>query len=234
MNETLHTLSGAYALDALPLEERREFERHMRQCRECAAEVSAFLETTARMAAAVAQPPPPGLKQRVLAEIGQVRQLRPPVAAARARWWRRLSGPVLLAAACALAAAVLGTLLVRTGGELADSGQRSRDMAAVLAAPDARLTSARVGRADARLVYSPSRGQVVLASANLPVLPRSRDYQVWLIGPGGIRSAGIMGEDSYVLAGAVRPADRVGLTVEPAGGSRQPTTRPLAVLPLPA
>ncbi|WP_157245500.1 anti-sigma factor [Nonomuraea typhae] len=234
MNETLHTLSGAYALDALPLEERKEFERHMRRCRECAAEVSAFLETTARMAAAVAQPPPPELKERVLAEVGRVRQLRPPVSAGRAGWWRRPSGPALLAAACVLVAAVLGTLLVRAGGEPADGGRRNRDLAAVLAAPDARLASARVGQAGARLIYSPSRGQIVLASAGLPVLPRSRDYQVWLIGPDGIRSAGIMGEDSYVLAGAVKPADRIGLTVEPAGGSRQPTTRPLAVLPLPA
>ncbi|MFI6299399.1 anti-sigma factor domain-containing protein [Nonomuraea sp. NPDC050790] len=235
MNETLHTLSGAYALDALDLPERKDFERHLRRCQECADEVAGFLEATAELASAAAHPPPAELRQRVLREIRQVRQSPPlvPGVAATRSWWRRLSGPALLAAACVLVAAVLGALLVRTGAELADSDRRAGDMAAVLAAPDARLTSARVGDADARLVYSPSRGQIVLTSANMPALPRSRDYQVWLMGPGGVRPAGLMGRDSYVVAGAVNPADRIGLTVEPAGGSRQPTSPVLAVLPLP-
>jgi hypothetical protein len=34
------------------------------------------------------------------------------------------------------------------------------------------------------------------------------------------------------LASAVKPGDRIGITVEPAGGTKRPTTTPVAVLPV--
>jgi anti-sigma-K factor RskA len=37
-----------------------------------------------------------------------------------------------------------------------------------------------------------------------------------------------------VLTAALRPGDRIGVTVEPAGGTAQPTTPPVAVMTLPA
>jgi hypothetical protein len=36
-----------------------------------------------------------------------------------------------------------------------------------------------------------------------------------------------------VLAGGVAPGDKFGMTVEPAGGTAQPTTTPIVVLTLP-
>ena len=49
--------------------------------------------------------------------------------------------------------------------------------------------------------------------------------------PSGARSAGLMAGPSTVLAAAVVPGDRIGITVEPAGGTSKPTTTPVAVLP---
>jgi hypothetical protein len=49
--------------------------------------------------------------------------------------------------------------------------------------------------------------------------------------PSGARSAGLMARASTLLASAVVPGDRIGITVEPAGGTSEPATTPVAVLP---
>jgi hypothetical protein len=49
----------------------------------------------------------------------------------------------------------------------------------------------------------------------------------------GARSAGLLSGQlgGQLLASGVPPADRIGITVEPAGGKPGPTTTPVAVLP---
>ena len=71
----LHTLAGAYALDALTEIERAGFARHMAECAACATEAAELTETAARMGAATALTPPPGLRGAVLAEISRTRQV---------------------------------------------------------------------------------------------------------------------------------------------------------------
>ena len=70
-----HTLTGAYALDALTRADRARFERHLARCEQCAREVRALAEATAALAAAVAAEPPAELMQRVLAAAARTRQL---------------------------------------------------------------------------------------------------------------------------------------------------------------
>ena len=55
----LHTLTGAFALDALSEREAKEFDRHLSRCPMCAQEVGELRETAARLALAVAEVPPP-------------------------------------------------------------------------------------------------------------------------------------------------------------------------------
>jgi anti-sigma-K factor RskA len=64
-----HSLAGPYALDALEPGERARFERHLRGCAACQAEVRGFAATAASLALAAAVTPPPSLKGRVLADI---------------------------------------------------------------------------------------------------------------------------------------------------------------------
>ncbi|MEU8804871.1 hypothetical protein AB0C35_45630, partial [Spirillospora sp. NPDC048819] len=108
MTDDLHALAGPYALDAIDdAGERRLFEAHLAVCETCAAELREFRATTARLGMAVAEAPPPRLRDRVLADIGHVRQL-PPVPAAsprrtsarpvRPRRWRRAAAAGLAAA----------------------------------------------------------------------------------------------------------------------------------------
>jgi len=78
MNDDLHTLSGAYALNALPEQEQRLFEEHMARCEACLIEVRGLRETAARLGLAAAETPPPALRSRVLGRIAEIRQ-EPPI-----------------------------------------------------------------------------------------------------------------------------------------------------------
>lgn len=73
----LHTLTGAYAVDALPDDERALFEAHLAACPACEQEVQELQATAARLGAISAAGPPSALRAGVLAEIDGVRQERP-------------------------------------------------------------------------------------------------------------------------------------------------------------
>src|SRR5680860_709669 len=75
----IHTLTGAYAVDALPDDEREEIEQHLGVCDACAQEVAELQATASRLGAASYRAPSPGLRERVLVEIDATRQQRPRV-----------------------------------------------------------------------------------------------------------------------------------------------------------
>lgn len=226
---TAHSLAGAYALDALSEIERRGFESHMDECETCSQEVRGLQETAARLAVAAAQPPPPGLRDRVLAEAAQVRQLPPRVGTFRVprRWL-----PMLLtgaAAACLAVAVALGVGLLRTQDEL-DSTRAMND---VLTAPDARsVTQPVASGGHGTVVASRAQGRAVIMMSGLRPLPPSRVYELWFMKPGTARPAGLWSRDSTPLLLDLGDAASIGLTVEPAGGSKTPTTRPIFNVPL--
>ncbi|TYK46071.1 anti-sigma factor [Actinomadura decatromicini] len=278
MTEDLHALTGAYAVDAIDDPgERARFEAHLAGCEPCAAELREFQATAARLGMAVAEPPPPELRARVLATIRNVPQTPPapadhpgpgraspaqaggavpgrvapfpaggaagrvpgrradPRPRPRPRRWRRAVAAGLAAAACLVTAASV-TQVVRERQRVERAEAAYRDVASVLSAPDARAATGRAaGGGTVTVVASAARGRAVVASSGLRPLPPSRTYQLWLIGVDGPRSAGLLPADRSrpVVAGNWRPTDRVGLTVEPAGGSAQPTSTPLVLL-LPA
>ncbi|SED45805.1 Anti-sigma-K factor RskA [Amycolatopsis tolypomycina] len=217
MTAELHTLTGAYALDAVSDVDRAEFERHLGRCAACRQEVAELRATGARLAVAAAVDPPPSLKPLVLADVARTRQLPPKVPVtrrlSRAKTWQ-LRVSLFGAAAAAVVAVVLG--VARTPAPVDP----------VLGAPDAAAIEG-TGQGHATLVVSRSRHQAVLLASDLPALDAGHVYQVWLIGPGGARSAGLMtAEPSQRMLVADLPpdVDRIGITVEPAGGSPGPTT----------
>lgn len=67
MTDDIHALSGAHALDALSEHERVAFEEHLEQCAPCRVEVRDFRAVGADLAGLVEEPPPAGLRERVLA-----------------------------------------------------------------------------------------------------------------------------------------------------------------------
>lgn len=250
----LHTLTGAYALHALPGSERRAFERHLGDCGACALEVRELSETATRLGLAVSAAPPRELRERVLREIATVRQEPPPggrrtrtgpadrVGAGRIRRW-----PAFALAASLAAAAGLGGVAAWQNQEARDARQearaaqeRSERLAQVLAAPDARSRSGTMRNgARGTVVVSESQDRAVFLASGLAEPPSGKVYQLWFDDDGTMRPAGLMptkgNASTYaaLLDGPVDDATGMGVTVEPTGGSTRPTSAPLALMPLP-
>ena len=105
----------------------------------------------------------------------------------------------------------------------------------VIQAPDAqRFVQPVASGGSATVVRSKSVGKAVLLTDNLTPAPSGKVYQLWLKDAGGtFESAGILpsGEQQkVVLDGDAATALGAGISVEPAGGSTQPTTTPVALI----
>ncbi len=234
----IHALSGAYAVDALDDRERAEFETHLAVCAECRAEVASFRETAALLAEAEAVTPPASLRQSVLAGIDQVRPLPPetpspaePTVDEVAVVRRRRFLPQLLAAAAAV--------VLLAGGTFAwHPWQHDRTSVAdqVLNASDAvRISKALPGGGELTLVRSASVGRAVLVGRDVPDPGAGKTYQMWLQPPGqDMVSAGLMpdADQPTLLAGDPAKAAAAAVSVEPAGGSAQPSKNVVAVFAL--
>lgn len=239
MTVELHTLTGAYALSAVPEDEAAAFKRHLRGCPACREEVRELRETAARLGAALAAVPPPRLREATLTQATRTRQWPPLVAAVRrAEPAKKPSVRIALwgAAAAATGALVFGLVTTNTEPGPDPAQQQLALVNSVLTAPDA--STARGAERDATtVVTSRSHGKVVVLAGDLPPLAPGKAYQVWLIGASGVHSAGLLASDGPqrtrpVLAELPDGIDRVGITVEPAGGSRTPSTPSVATIPL--
>ena len=250
-----HTLAGAYALDALATNDRARFERHLARCEQCAAETSGLREATAGLAAAAAAEPPPGLTERAVAAAARTRQLPPLTPAPRPSWpahwmgtavgrrgvdkrdWLLRLAPALAGVAVILAAA-LGLAARSALHQVQQDQARSQQIAAVLTAQDATMMTARVTTGGtATVVMSRHERMLVFAAAGLRALPASQCYELWLMRQGADTPAGLLPMPRHdmsgpVVAAGLRSGERLGLSVEPAAGSRRPTSPMTLVLAL--
>jgi anti-sigma-K factor RskA len=236
-----HTLAGAYAMDALDPADRLRFERHLIRCDDCAQEIAGLRETTARLAAAIAVPPPPEMKDRVLAAADQTRQHVPVIGSRRARPARRaflLAVPAAAAVALIAVATIFWLASSDANQRLHQAQQRSQAIAAVLTAKDARMMTGTVaGGGMATIVMSHQEQALVFTAEGLPELPGASGYELWLIGPAGARPVGMLPAESHgmtgpVIASGLRQGDHLMLSVEPVVGTQHPTTRMMLDIPL--
>ena len=129
-------------------------------------------------------------------------------------------------------------LLGVTQHKLDQARAQNQAVAAVLAAPDARLTArATSAGGQATVVASQSRRALIISTSGLPALTGGRVYELWFLAASGARRAGLLpagknGRTPPLLTSGLLPGDSVALTVEPAGGTNQPTTKPIVVVPL--
>src|SRR4051812_5451777 len=191
MSSDLHTLSGAYALDALSPEERARFATHLEECSACREEVRELQEAAARMGAAESIAPPQALKARVLAAADRQPQLPPLVAApdraghrGRRAWIAGAAAAALLplGGAVAAAAAVLlvgGAVTVDRLHQPDQHPSAGSSVTRVFDAPDANTATVRTANGgQLRVATSSARDQMAVATRGLPRLSH-HSYQVW-------------------------------------------------------
>ena len=245
-NESLHALSGAYAVDAVDDDERAAFEEHLRGCHDCQDEVASLREAAALMADDAAMTPPPSLRDSVLSGITTIRPLPPerPTAAevedtasvvVPMRSRRRFRIATLAAAAAVLAVVGVGAVFQPWQDRNNETPSATLSPAdRVLAADDAKHVSISFSDGSkATVVRSLSEGRAVLVTSHMAAPPTGKTFELWLQDASGHMSkAGLMskpGDNKVLLRGDAAKATGVGITVEPAGGSTQPTTQPIAL-----
>lgn len=253
MNVDVHTLSGAYALDALSPEERDTFRTHLAACPACREEVEELRDAAARMGAAQWSVPSPALRSRVLEAAARTPQ-QPPVRAAgsggpggpagsggsgdvgggpgwsgrgpaRRRW------PAMLASAAAVVALALGGVaVVQSLDDGADD--LTAGPARVFEADDVRRATVETSNGGALTVgISESRNEMAVDARELPPLDRQHVYQLWTLHDDSTVGVAILTDDTTGASMGLPAADtRVAVTVEPAGGSEQPTSEPIVEL----
>lgn len=230
----IHALSGAYAVDALDDVERHLFETHLGSCETCQSEVDSIRHAAILLGELATATPPPALKTRIMADISQVRPL-PPTASVvtvlaerrTARWGR------FLAAAATVAAVTGGVVAVGSLNE--DSSTQRPVLSAaqqVIQARDARHVSVDLpGGASATVYRSLALNEAAILTRKMPAAPKGRVYQLWLTRDGDMIPAGTMtggGSTALVLKGSVIGTDGAGITIEPKGGSKTPSSAPIA------
>lgn len=236
----IHSLAGAYALDALEPAERELFDDHVIGCAVCAVEVAELRETAARLADETWETPPPRLRQQVLSQISSTRQQfsgvrrssrRQPLIRHRAR--------TLIAAGVAAIVAAAGVYAVqelRLRDQRISANAEAARIEAVLTAPDAVLKSATVqGGGDLTIVISRGRDQAVVMLRGAKEPAWNKVYEFWLIEGANPKPAGVLDRDqngaTRVISG-VRGMNVLGLTLEPPGGSLTPSHPILAQIQL--
>ena len=243
----IHTLGGAYALDAVDDLERASFDRHLAECDACTLEVAEYRETATRLAEGSWSVPPPRMREQVLARAAATPQLPPlghrrgaPNPVAR---WRRLAAAAAVVAVLGTGAAVTTYAVQeqRLAGErvaVAAAQQRADRIQAVLAAPDAALRAGELtggGRVTVVVSDTEDAGVVVLADAPPPGPDRA--YQLWVVPVNSVTpiSVGLLPagrSESTELIEGVRGRAAFAVSLEPAGGSPAPSTTPLVGIPL--
>ena len=193
-----HDLTAAYALDALDPDEAEAYERHLGQCEECREQLAELNETAAALAfGAVAPAPPARLRESILEAAAAERTNVVPLL--RRRWVSR---------GLAVAAAAAACIAVGLGVSLSQSSH-----------PPQSWTVA-VGQ----------NGTATISVSGLASAPQGKTYEAWVIPAGhAARPAGLFSGSTtgMHLGGTVPPHAVVAVTLEPAGGSKKPTTTPI-------
>lgn len=162
--------------------------------------------------------------------------LTPASQKAQSRWFTK---PVMaiVAAAAAIGIIVGGGVLVNTVGDNTEQNQAADQLAAINAASDMQQAVSEVaGGGTATLVWSNELQSSAMIVDGLATLPDGKVYELWYIDAASeARPAGTFGVDSTgntwrVLDGEMQAGDTVGVTVEPAGGSKAPTTTPIVAI----
>jgi anti-sigma factor RsiW len=237
------TEAGAFVLEALPEAEAAAFSVHVERCAACRAEVARLqvVADTLPLAAPVV-PPPPHLKGRIMAVVeseaallraagagaDQVAPARPAEPRRRRSWWSG-SFLALRPVTATLAAALL--VAIGVGAGLLLGGDNGSSTITRVVQADVQLPRQLGARAE--LAVTGHRGR--LQTANFPLPPKDRVYQVW-IERGADRAPeptdALFTVDPRTGSGSVvvpdlRKVTKILVTAEPRGGSKVPTAPPV-------
>jgi anti-sigma-K factor RskA len=236
--ERFEDMKEAFALGALSDEERREVKEHLLRNPEDQAEVDELISIASLLALSpVEQEPSPGLRkdlmQIVRAEASAPEPERPSIFENLTNFlgYRRLAAGV---AVVALIGLLSWNLLLQ--GEIQDLQSRFEVAQKQPETAEPRRVlelqpAESAGQASGELIVLKGE-QGLLVTKNMPQIPEGRVLQIWVIKDDKPKPSGLFhpDEEGPVAASLTRAPTKgvvVAITIEPAGGSPQPTSDPI-------
>ena len=225
---------AVYALGALDMEEAAALRAHLQTCDSCRAKLAGYERVGMGLLSALPpRAPRPALKQALAARL-------PGAKATIVRRWHNNWGFGLAAAVLTLALLVGINLftffrlreLQSQQLELTRRLEIEQTALAMIASSGARTLALSDGQVTGSLVINNGNNSGMLIISNLPALQVEETFQIWLIKPEGDRvSAGLFNADtqsaitlvSFASRGSFQDYRGIGVTIEPSGGSDQPT-----------
>jgi hypothetical protein len=211
---------AAYVLGALREEEAETFRLHLAGCAVCRDEVTTLQMIVDALPLTAPQwPAPRRLRRRVISGVRKEPKIAGAPTARRRSRPARARGVLAAGSALAAAVAIVGAVVLTSGGS-------SR----------ARLVQASVAARGGRAVVRIAEGHAELIVQHMPQPPAGKIYEVWLErdGQGPSPTSALFGVTSTGAGAVDIPGDPHGVsevlvTPEPLGGSLVPTHAPVIV-----
>jgi anti-sigma-K factor RskA len=217
----------SYALGIADDPENSAIAEHLaRKCPECVRGMASAMATVTAMSGAVQiTEPPPRLRRRVMAVVEQTPR----------RPWAGVFIPWAIAAAMSIALVAIG---ISGRRQLGDTPKLQQALS-ILNDPATRDVAfgATGNPSNGRVFVNSTRG-VAFIGADLPRLDQGRTFELWVVPSSGkLVPEGLFQSQSdatavFVWPGPVGNPAAIEVTVEPRGGSAQPTAKPFIVAKL--
>ena len=238
-DKSFDDLKDAYALGALPDDERATVEAYLALHPERQAEIDELAGVTGLLALAPPEYEPSADLRRRVMEAVEAESVRPRAARRRpaSSWLDRFAGlrNVALGAAAVLMVGLLSwnVLLQENVRDLRGQVEEARTADQAQEAREIELGGAWAEQGARAEVTALKDDRAILVVEDMPSMPEGRTGQVWVIRGENPEPSGLLEPSGNMAATAItaplRGADAIAVTVEPAGGSDKPTSDPVLV-----
>jgi anti-sigma-K factor RskA len=247
-HERFENLKDAYVLGALPEEERLSFEDYLAAHPERQAEIDELGAVAGLLAfSPQEQEPSPELRSRVMEVVeaeAEPRRVRGRSTFAKVGDYLSVRSLALGAAALLVIGLLSWNVLLQSQvevlqGRVQDAQGRVQDLQAQVEnardqrqqSPTVELEGSWADQGANAKVVSIQENQVILVARNMPSVPEDQTCQIWVINDDVPKPSGLFQPDRNITAApitnSITNADVIAVTVEPAGGSKKPTSDPV-------
>jgi anti-sigma-K factor RskA len=222
----------AYALGALDAEEARALEAHLPTCTACQAELAEYRAVSENLLMTLPSlQPSPDLRKRLQSRLPSAQKTRQ----TRLPWsFPRWAAGAALALLFVMNLFSFAQMRALQRQQLTVQRQllNSQAALAMLSYPGTEALPIEAGEISGTVLLDRERNSAAVVAWNLPELSQEQIYQIWLIEPDGHRVSAGLFRPQAELPYTTQPVFSnqtlsnfvgIGVTVEPAGGSDQPT-----------
>lgn len=250
-NERFEDLKDAYVLGALSEEERLSFEDYLAAHPERQAEVDELGALAGLLAfSPPEQEPSPELRSRVMEVVeaeAEPRRIRGRSTFARAGDFLSVRNLALGAAALLVIGLLSWNVMLQDQvqdlqGQVENAQGQVQDLQGELEDAQAqqsqtiKLEGSWAEQGATAEVASMQKNQIILVARNMPSVPEDKTCQIWVIKGDVPKPSGLFQPDgngtATPITNSITKADVIAVTVEPAGGSEQPTSDPVLLAEL--